>query len=108
MCTYKRLNFPLITSIYLVVLPLEMQKRPKQTKVCHAFSYFVLKDTIHKSSKMATAKKLFSSVYIFRTTCFDGWFFLSDNWKTLIFMKVYRSSDIVLSAMFLLSLKPVF
>ena len=35
-------------------------------------------------------------------------FILYDNWKTLLFMKVYHYSEIFLSAMFLLSLKPVF
>ena len=37
--TYRKLNFPLTSSIYLVFLHLEMQKRLKQTKACHAFSY---------------------------------------------------------------------
>ena len=35
-------------------------------------------------------------------------FILCDNWKTLLFMKVCRYSEIFLSAMLLLSLKPVF
>ena len=30
---YKKLNLALTSSIYLVFLPLEMQKRPKETKV---------------------------------------------------------------------------
>ena len=33
---------------------------------------------------------------------------LRDNWKTLLFMKVYRYSEILLSVTLLLSLKPVF
>ena len=49
---YKKLNLILTSSIYLVFLPLEMQKRPKETKVYHMFfwgcffllvtSYFLL------------------------------------------------------------------
>ena len=35
-------------------------------------------------------------------------FILCDTWKTLLFMKVYRSSETVLSNMLLLSLKPVY
>ena len=35
-------------------------------------------------------------------------FILCDTWKTLLFMKVYRCSETVLSAMLLLSLKPVY
>ena len=34
-------------------------------------------------------------------------FILCDTWKTLLFKKVYRCPEIVLSAMLLLSLKPV-
>ena len=34
---YKKLNLILTSSIYLVFLPLEMQKRPKETKVYHMF-----------------------------------------------------------------------
>ena len=39
--TYRTLNLPLGSSIYLVVLPLEMQRRLHQTKVYHTFYYFV-------------------------------------------------------------------
>ena len=38
---YRKLNLPLTSSIYFVFLSLEMKKRLKQTKLCHAFSYFV-------------------------------------------------------------------
>ena len=39
--TSGKLNLSLASSISLVFLPLEMQKRLKQTKVYHVFSYFV-------------------------------------------------------------------
>ena len=67
----SKLNLPLSSSIYFVSLPLEMQKRLKQTKVCHKFSYFVWKETTHKPLKVATANSLFSSVYVIATTYFD-------------------------------------
>ena len=75
--THRKLNLPLSSSIYFVFLPLEMQKRLKQTKLWHAFSYFILyyiKETTHKSLKVAAAKSLFCSVYIIGTTCFDECF----------------------------------
>ena len=68
---YRKLNLPLTTSIYFVFLPLEMQERLEQTKVYHAYFCFVWKETIHKPLKVATAKTLFSSVYVIATTCFD-------------------------------------
>ena len=39
--TYRKLNLPVGSSIYLVFLPLEMQKILKEIKVYHSFSYFV-------------------------------------------------------------------
>ena len=72
--TFRKLNLLLSSSIYFVFLPLEMQKRLKQTKVCHAFSYFVWKETTHKPLKVAAANILFSSVYVIGTTCFDECF----------------------------------
>ena len=72
--TYRKLNLPLTSSIYLVFLPLEMQKRLEQTKVCHAFSYFIWKETTHKPLKVAAAESLIFSVYIIGTTCFDECF----------------------------------
>ena len=41
MCTYRKLNLPITCSIYLVFLPLEMQRTLKQTKVYYTFFYFV-------------------------------------------------------------------
>ena len=75
--TYRKLNLSLTSSIYFVFLPLEMQKRLKQTKVCHAFSYFVWKETTHKPLKVAAASSLFSSVYVIITACFDECFSFS-------------------------------
>ena len=54
--TYRKLNLPLTRSGYFVFLPLEMKKKPEQTKVSHAFPYFISKETIHKPLKVAAAK----------------------------------------------------
>ena len=92
--TYRKLNLPLTSSIYFVVLSVEMQKRLQQTKVCYSFSYFVWKETTHKPLKVEAAKTLFSSVCVIGTTCFDECFFiLCDNWKTSVFVKFYRCSE---------------
>ena len=84
--TYRKLNLPLRSSIYFVFLPLEMQERLKQTKVCGAFSYFSWKGTTHKPLKVAAAKSIFSKSckactnnilskkYIIGTTWFDECF----------------------------------
>ena len=39
--TYRKLNLSLTNSIYLVFLPLEMQRKLTQTKVYHTFFHFV-------------------------------------------------------------------
>ena len=72
--THRKLNLPLASNIYFVFLPLEMEKRLKQTKACHAFSYFVWKVTTHKPLKVAATTSLFSSVYVIGTICFDECF----------------------------------
>ena len=63
--TDRNLNLPLTSSIYFVFFPLEMQKRLKQTKVYHAFSHFVRKETTHKPLKLPAARTLFFSVYFY-------------------------------------------
>ena len=94
--TYRKLNLPLTSSIYFVFLPLEMQKRLKQTKVCHAFSYFVWKEATNKPLKMAAASNLFSSVYVIGTACFDECFSFSVitkrhyfSWKFVVTLRLF-------------------
>ena len=93
---FRKLNLPHWSSIYVVFLPLEMQKRLKQTKVCHAFSYFVWKETTHKPLKVAAANRLFSSVYVIGTACFDECFSLSVitkrqyfSWKFIVTLRLF-------------------
>ena len=69
--SYRKLNLPITTSTYLAFLPLEMQRRLKQTKVYHTFFYFAWKETTHNPLKVSAAKALFSSVYVIDETCFD-------------------------------------
>ena len=72
--TDRKLNLSFTSSIYVSFLPLEMQKWLEQTKIYHAFSYFVWKETTHKPLQVPATKTLFSSVYVIRTTCFDECF----------------------------------
>ena len=106
--TYRKLNLPLTSSIYFVFLPLEMQKRLKQTKVCHTFSYFTWKEITHKPLKVAAAKSLFSSVYIIGTTCFNECFSFYVVSKRITFCESSSLLWYFLGAMLLLSLKSVF
>ena len=107
--TYWKLNLPLTSSIYFVFLPLEIQNRLEQTKVYHAFSCFVWKETSHKPLKVAAAINPFLQYVSYWYNLLQWIFFiLCDNWKTLFFMKVCRYFEIFLSTMLLLSLKPVF
>ena len=105
--TFRKLNLILSSSIYFVFLPLEMQKRLKQTIVCHAFSYFVWNKTTHKPLKVAAAKSLFSSVYIIGTTCFDEYFSFYVVSKMITFSESSSLLWYFLGAMLLLSLKSV-
>ena len=75
---HKKTKFAFISSIYLVFLPLEMQKRLKQTQVYHTFFffYFIWKETTLKPLNVPAAKALFSNEYVIGTTCFDESFLL--------------------------------
>ena len=79
----RKLNLTVRSSICVVVLPLEMQRGLKQTKVHHTFFYAVWKETTHKPLKVAAAKTLFSSAYAIGTTCdLLQWIFLFHvNWE---------------------------
>ena len=83
--TDRKLNLPLTSSIYFVLFPLEMQKRLKQTKVYHAFSHFVWKETTHKPLKVPAARTLFFSVYVIATTCFGQCFYSVWYLKDIVF-----------------------
>ena len=114
--TYRKLNLPLRSSIYFAFLPLEMQERLKQT-VCDAFSYFSWKGTTHKPLKVAVffpkAARLVPIIYFPKSILLaqlDSMNVFHSMWlpKCLLFVKVHCYWDTSLSAMLLLSLKPVF
>ena len=72
-----------------------------------------LKEVAQKPLRVTAAKTVFCSVYFVGTTRYDEFFFaLCDNWKTLLFIIVYRFSvyrySLLIVTMLLLSLKPVF
>ena len=86
---YRKLNLSLTSSIYFVFLPLEMQKRLKQTKVYHSFSYFVWKEMTHKPG---SCKNSFLQGVRYWYSLLQWLFFiLYDNWKTLLFLKICYS-----------------
>ena len=101
---YRKLNLSLTSSIFSSSYVQKFKKRLKQTKVYHTFCYFVLKETTYKPLKVASAKNLFSSVYVLVQLASMNVFILCDNRRTLLFMKLYRNAEILLSAMLLLSL----
>ena len=98
--TYRKLNLPLTGSIYLVFFPLQIQKKLNQIKACHVLFYVTWKETTHKPLKLAAAKRLFSSVYIIGTTCFNECFSVYVLTKTLLFVKDHRYSDTFLNVIF--------
>ena len=94
--TFRKLNLPLSSSISFVFLPLKKQKRLKQTKVFHAFSYFIWKETAHKPLKVAPTNSLFSSVYVIGATCFGKCFSFSVitkrhcfSWKFIVTLRLF-------------------
>ena len=106
--TYRKLNLLLTSSIYFVFLPPEMQKRLEQTEVYTRFLIFFKKKRPTNLSKWQLQNPFLQRVCYWYNLLRWMFFILCDNWKTLLFMKVCRYSEIFLSAMLLLFLKPVF
>ena len=104
---YKNLNLPLTSSIYFVFLPLEMQKKTQTDQSIPCVFLLCLKRNDPQTFK-CQLQKSFPPVCMLLLKLALMFFILCDNWKTLLFMKVCRYSEIFLSAMLLLSLKPVF
>ena len=94
--TDRKLNLPFTSSIYVGFLPLEMQKWLEQTKIYHAFSYFVWKETTHKPLQVPAAKTLISSVYVIGSACFDecfSFYVITDRhcflWKFIVTLRSF-------------------
>ena len=105
---YWKPNLPLTSSIYLVFLPLEMQGRLKQTKVYCSCFYFVWKERTHKALSGSSKNPFLQFVCYWYNFLRWRFFVLWYNWEVLLLIIVYHYSEIVLSAILLLSLKPVF
>ena len=94
--TYRKLNLPLIRSIYFVFLPLEMHKRLKYTTRFLTLS----EKNDQQTFKSGSCKNPFLQCVCYWYNLLRWMFFiLSDNWNALLFMKSYFYSEIFLSAM---------
>ena len=93
--TSRKKNLLLINNIYVVLSSLEIQTRPIQIKAYYKFLYSVWEETIHKSSKVETGKKISSSAYVIGTTCFDKCFLfhmITGRHFRKVFRKVFQKS----------------
>ena len=112
--TFRKLNLSLISCVYFAFFPLEMQKRLEQSSIRCVQSIpcvfpLCLKRNNPQTFKSGSCKNPFLQCVCYYYNLLRWMFFiLCDTWKKLLFMKVYRCSEIVLSAMLLLSLKPVY
>ena len=70
MSKYGKLNLLLRNSIYLIFLSVEIQSRLVQTKLYYQIFSLCLKRNVSQTSKIATAKNLFPSVYVIGEGCF--------------------------------------
>ena len=107
--TYRKLNLLLTSSIYFVFWPLEMQKKTRTDQSIPRVFLLCLKRNDPQTFKSGSCKNPFLQCVCYWYNLLRWMFFiLCDNWKTLLFMKVCRYSEIFLSAMLLLSLKTEF
>ena len=72
--TYGKLNLLSINRIFLVFPSREMQRKLMQTKVYYKLSLSSLKRSILQTFNSSSCKKVFPSVLIIDTTCFDECF----------------------------------
>ena len=107
--TYRKLNWSLTSSIYFVFLPLEMQKKTRTDQSTLRVFLLCLKRNDPQTFKSGSCKNPFLQCVCYCYNLLRWMFFiLCDNWETLLFIIVYRYSEIVFTAMLLPSLKPVF
>ena len=93
--------------ISLVFLPLKCKKSQTDQSIRHVF-YIFWKETTHKLLKWQMQKSFFPVCMLLVQLTSMNVFILCDNCEILLFVKVHRYSEIFLTAMLLLSLKPVF
>ena len=93
-----KLNLSLTSSISLVFLPLEMQKRLKQTKAYHIIFLLCLKRKNLQNLRNGSYRNPFLQCVCYWYNLLQWMsFILYDNWKTLIFIKVYSLLRYVVS-----------
>ena len=106
---YRKLNLPLTSRTYFVFEPLEMQKKTRTDQGIPRVFLLCLKRNNPQTFKSGSCINPFLQSVCYCYNLLRWMFFiLCDNWTTLLFMKVCRYFEIFLSAMLLLSLKPVF
>ena len=106
--TYRKLNFPLTSSIYFVFLLFEMQKRLKQTTVYQTFFLTLLKRNDPQSFKGGSCNSFLQCACYWHN--FDSMNVFYSMWqlKDSTFHKSLSLLRDFLTARFLLSLRPVF
>ena len=93
--TYRKLNLLLTSSIYFVFWHLEIQKKTRTDQNIPRIFLVCLKRNDPRTFKSGTCKNLFLQCVCYCYNLLRWMFFiLFDNWKTLIFMKFCRCSEI--------------
>ena len=96
---FTKLDLLLINSICLIVSSLEMQRKLILTKVHYKFLSSVSKETTHKPSKVVVAKNFSSGVHVINTKLLRRMLFIPfDNWKSVLFVIVFCSFEIISAA----------
>ena len=89
--TYRKLNLPLTSSIYFVLLPLEIQKKTRTDQSIPRICLLCLKRNDPQTFKSGSCKNSFLQCVCYCYNLLRWMFFvLCDNWKTLLFMKVWN------------------
>ena len=106
-CSHSKMKFASHKQYLLSLLTSRNTKKIQTDRsIPHVFSLFLKRNDPHKPLN-AAAPKILSPV------CMSLVKFASMNafyyyWKTLLFIKVYRFSEVILTVMMMLLLKPVF
>ena len=91
--TYRKLNLPLTSSIYFVFFSSRNAKKTQTDQSTSLLFLLCLKKRTHKPLKWHLQKpfSLVRTLLVYLVSM--NVFILCDNWKTLIFVKVYRYSE---------------
>ena len=86
---YRKLNLSLTSSIYFILLPLEIKKKTQTDQSIPCVFLLCLKRNDPQTFK-CQLQKSFPPVCMLLLKLALMFFILCDNWKTLLFMKVCR------------------